>query len=773
MSDRVVTRWPVRLAVLLLGTASLALTLWTARPPAAVPADAPVDRFSASRAVEHLTTIAARPRPTGAAAHADTRQYLVDRLTALGVETRVHTGAAVNLLGPAELGGQARYAGADLRTVVGRVPGTASTRPVALITHYDSVAAGPGANDAGVPTSVLLETARAVMAGPRPRNDLLFVFTDAEEIGLLGAKALVEDPGGLPDSALVLNFEARGSSGPTLMFETGADAAWLVDLLAEHGVRPQTSSLFGEAYRYLPNLTDFTVFKAAGHQGMNFAYLEGYTHYHGPHDTIANVDPDTVQHQGEYALGLARALGGIDLTATPAGDAVHFTALWWVVSYPDHLALPLALAVTALCAGLLVVARRRGEVSLRRIGGGALVALAHPIVVGGIAWIAAPVVASRHSELADYGDIPGNRLALTAFALLALALSAALALLVRRWVDLRHQMIGAAVLWTLSASLAAAVVPGVSYVFTWPALGALAAWSVLRSAPGPVGQVLAAALVVVPVVVIVVPLVGLLSSALGVALIAVAVAVLALAFTLLPQVGSLLVPRGQRIVTRVAALAAVVVAFVASIPAGEPPAHRAVASYFLDTTTGTAAWLSTEPGGVPSPDDAETTAAADLWPAWTAPVQRAPAAVLSLPPPTVEVVSEPGGRIRITTASARGATELAFVVTGARVRGYEVEGAVPGGLSLISDEPRSGPWELWVRGVPSTGVTVELDVEPESGEPTVQVADRTGGLPDAVAWRSGGAAPPAIGETLLDNATFVSARRSLPVGGTGLLGGER
>ncbi|MFD4636544.1 M20/M25/M40 family metallo-hydrolase [Lentzea sp. NPDC058436] len=761
MPERMPALWPVRLTVVLLGVAVLALTLWVGRPPSAVPADAPADRFSASRAVQHLTTIAAGPRPTGTEAHARTRQYLVDRLTALGLETRVHTGSAVSLLGPAPLGGEARHAGAALRTVIGRVPGTASTRPVALVTHYDSVAAGPGANDAGVPTSALLETARAVMAGPRPRNDLLFVFTDAEEIGLLGAKALVEDPEGLPDAALVLNFEARGSSGPTLMFETGADSAWLVDLLARHSVRPQTSSLFAEAYRYLPNLTDFTVFAAAGHQGMNFAYLEGYTHYHGPHDTVANVDPASVQHQGEYALGLARALGAVDLTAPPAGDSVHFTALWWVVSYPEPLALPLALTVALLCAAALVVARRGGEVSVLRVAGGALVAVVHPVVVGAVAWLAAPLVATRHPEAADYGDIPANSLALAAFALLALALSASLALLARRWVDLRHQALGAVLVWAAAASATAALLPGASYVFTWPALGALASWWLTRREPGPVAQATAAALVLVPVVVIVVPLVMQLSTALGVILIAVAASVLALAFTLMPLIGTTLAPRPPRGVPALAMAAALVIGFVASIPTGQAPAHRAAASYFLDATAGTAALLSTEPGGVPSAEG-KPADVSDLWPAWSAPVQRASAAALPLPPPITAVEVSSPGRVRITAASARGAAELALFLTGVRVLSYRVQGAEPGDLSLSSDGPREDAWELWVWGVPPEGVVVELDIAPGRGEPALRVADRTGGLPEALAGQSASTTAPALGETLLDNATFVSTRRPLP-----------
>ncbi len=91
--------------------------------------------------------------------------------------------------------------------------------------------------------SVLLETARALLEGPSPRNDVLFVFTDAEESGLLGAQALVAGPGTLPPDTVVLNFEARGSKGPSLMFETGPDAGWLVRTLTESAPDARADSL--------------------------------------------------------------------------------------------------------------------------------------------------------------------------------------------------------------------------------------------------------------------------------------------------------------------------------------------------------------------------------------------------------------------------------------------------------------------------------------------------------------------------------------------------
>ena len=49
-----------------------------------------------------------------------------------------------------------------------------------------------------------------------------------------------------------------------------------------------TSSLFSTVYRYMPNDTDLTVFRRRNIPGMNFAFIEGPTHYHTPLDNVAN-----------------------------------------------------------------------------------------------------------------------------------------------------------------------------------------------------------------------------------------------------------------------------------------------------------------------------------------------------------------------------------------------------------------------------------------------------------------------------------------------------
>ena len=192
--------------------------LWTVTAAVARRApDAPADQFSAARAFAHVERIGAagargrqrRPRPTCATTSSTT-------LPGSGCSRRSRTRSA-----PTTRSGRLRD---GPRAQRGRAccPAPRPTGRLFLIAHYDSVQVSYGANDDGAGVATLLETARALTPGPRPRNDVVFVFTDAEEACLCGAEAFVSQDPLAADGGVVLNFESRGSSGPAIMFETVA-----------------------------------------------------------------------------------------------------------------------------------------------------------------------------------------------------------------------------------------------------------------------------------------------------------------------------------------------------------------------------------------------------------------------------------------------------------------------------------------------------------------------------------------------------------------------
>ena len=81
--------------------------------------------------------------------------------------------------------------------------------------HLDSVAEGPGINDNGSGSSTILEIAEEMAElGDRPRNRVRFAFWGAEEAGLVGSTAYVEEQienGGIDQIEANLNFDMVGS----------------------------------------------------------------------------------------------------------------------------------------------------------------------------------------------------------------------------------------------------------------------------------------------------------------------------------------------------------------------------------------------------------------------------------------------------------------------------------------------------------------------------------------------------------------------------------
>ncbi|MCX6371552.1 MAG: M20/M25/M40 family metallo-hydrolase, partial [Actinobacteria bacterium] len=270
-------------------------------PPA--PERSAAGGFSAGRAMVLLRAIAAAPRPMGSEGAAQARDAIVAELKALHLASHVQTASAV----AAQSG---RVAG-TVSNVVARLPGSDPSRAVLLVAHYDSVPVAAGAADDGGGVVTLLETARAMASGPRPRNDIIFLFTDGEERGLLGARAFLREEPWAYGVGVVLNFDSPGSSSPVLMYETSAGNGLLVREFVAAAPRPHTSSLMFEVSRRLPIASDFRPFVAAGVPGMSFGALDGPAFDHTAYDSLESFHARSLQHEGDTALALARHFGGL------------------------------------------------------------------------------------------------------------------------------------------------------------------------------------------------------------------------------------------------------------------------------------------------------------------------------------------------------------------------------------------------------------------------------------------------------------------------------
>ena len=177
------------LLVALLVAAALGVLGTSTFAPA--PADSDPAGFSAMRAMADIERIAATPHPTGSDADAAVRAYLTQRLTALGMTVTEQ----VSPLSERAAAGYAKWSGGAGPTppavsLIGILPGRDRSLPaVLLMAHHDTVWGSPGAPDDTTGVAAILETVRALAQDGQPARDVIVLFTDAEELGLEGARA--------------------------------------------------------------------------------------------------------------------------------------------------------------------------------------------------------------------------------------------------------------------------------------------------------------------------------------------------------------------------------------------------------------------------------------------------------------------------------------------------------------------------------------------------------------------------------------------------------
>jgi hypothetical protein len=447
--------------IALLVLAAVVGLAWVAqRPPSPVSASAPATEFSAERAAEHLRRITSdEPTPIGSAGSDAIRNYLLDELAGLGFAAEVQEGLGAFT--------------SDADTVAGRVdnvlatlPGRDPTGRVVLAAHYDTTFGGPGAADDKASVAAVLETARALTSGQRLRNDVVVLLTDGEEPGMLGAASFAAQHPDGGEGGVLLNWEATGNRGPSVLFETSADNAGLIAEFAASAPHPAGDSAMAALDRAGSQHTDFTVLSEEGFVGLNFALIDGVAAYHHRSDTVANLDAASLQHIGANMLGLARGFGDRDLAGIGSGgDATYFTVFGQVVAYPAWLVWPLAILGLVAVAVLAILVRRRGLATMPRLLGGAAAALV-PLLGAPVAAIGLwqVLVGVRPGYAAMFMGDP-YRPQLYRWALAALTASVLLGwyLTLRRRVGAVSLAVGALVWPAVSGVVTAWLLPAASY----------------------------------------------------------------------------------------------------------------------------------------------------------------------------------------------------------------------------------------------------------------------------------------------------------------------
>jgi hypothetical protein len=448
--------------------------------------------------MQHLKVIAQGPHPVGSVEHAAVANYLHSQLRELGVSAEVQdTTGATNILA--------------------RLQGRTQGKAVLLVGHYDTVPMSPGASDDGSAIAAMLETLRALEAGAPLKNDVIFLFSDGEEVGSAGAKAFVYRHPWAKEVAVVLNFEARGTSGPAILFETSNENGWLIAQFATAAVHPVANSLSYEIYRMLPHDTDLTIFKEAGYAGLNFAFINDSQHYHTAFDNLANIDQNSLQHQGSYALALTRHLGNSNLENVRAPDYIYFDLIGiTLIRYSEKWVKPLAALILILFVGTMSIGARKGVLTGRGalVGFGAVLAIMIGTVLSiTLLWWVINALRSQPTAAGSSADFD-----IAIYAVAATAVASVLYVVFCRQISVSNLMAGGLIWWLLGMILTSVYLQGGSYLFSWPLLFSTVALAITFMARG--GQIVSKkhlsvlALGAIPGVVLIAPIIYLTCIAL-------------------------------------------------------------------------------------------------------------------------------------------------------------------------------------------------------------------------------------------------------------------
>ncbi len=318
--------------------------------------------FSANRAFTYIQKIAKTPHPTGSVAHDSVRNYIVSQARMMGYQTEVQSTQfiddgivpqiaflenilvrvkgknSIDQLENSVLADSVLLNSTKTDSIINLVDVATPKNTILIACHYDSRSNAAGAADDGAAVGAILEIMdmlKTKVTNQPFENDIIFIFTDGEEIGLLGAKAFMQQHPWAKEIGVAFNFEARGAGGMSILFETSnKNQNLLHQTQTAFKKAKKTGKLraFGTSfanivYQNMPNGTDASVFGENNVPFLNFAFIGQHTHYHTPLDTPENLDKRSLQQHGDYMLALICHFGDLKNLKTQISSEENVTFL--------------------------------------------------------------------------------------------------------------------------------------------------------------------------------------------------------------------------------------------------------------------------------------------------------------------------------------------------------------------------------------------------------------------------------------------------------------
>ncbi|WP_194797872.1 MULTISPECIES: M20/M25/M40 family metallo-hydrolase [Myxococcaceae] len=211
--------------------------------------------------------------------------------------------------------------------VVGRLEGAdpaLKDEVVVVGAHYDHLGVGPavngdaiynGADDDASGVAAVLEAARALAQGPRPRRTVLFIATTGEEEGTLGAKWYLQHPvAPLERTVAELEVEMIGRPDPLVggaghLWLTGYERSTMGESFTHEGLEivadPRPAQHFYER-------SDNIAFARLGIPAHTLSSYNLHADYHTPADEVSRLDIAHMTQAIESIVSAVRLLADGD-----------------------------------------------------------------------------------------------------------------------------------------------------------------------------------------------------------------------------------------------------------------------------------------------------------------------------------------------------------------------------------------------------------------------------------------------------------------------------
>ncbi len=421
--------------------------------------------FSAETAYKHMPNIASKPHPRNSKEHYLVKEYIINTIESYGLRPIIQEEyiAEENILSKPSL----------LTNIMVKIEGTNSSGGVMIVAHYDSVPTSPGASDDGIAVASMLENIRLIKKGDLLKNDIIFLFTDGEEEGLLGAKKFVESHPLMQEVSFVINFEAKGTSGAMLMFETTQGDYFTIREFVKSKNKVISNSLLKDVYKMIPNDTDYTCFSNAKVQGLNFAFIGSPWNYHTMSDSLENISMDTFQQQGRIMQSLIKHYGSIDINNLQSTkNAIYFNFLNYFVVYSQFLSYFFMLVIVIFGVMVITLSIKYKYISISTT----LIAVLVHSIIGVMIYSIFPyfqkflALFSRELEIKFMSHTYSSLGLLLGVALLIQSVVTAIYSIISYKINYKNIYVANIIVWMIITLASIRIIPTGNYIFYWMTL---------------------------------------------------------------------------------------------------------------------------------------------------------------------------------------------------------------------------------------------------------------------------------------------------------------